>query len=63
VANGTEATSPDVTDGDTPQIEVATDELSESVRSEGGESLKDILDKNKEKKEVGSWQYALICSY
>ncbi|CAB3977438.1 1-phosphatidylinositol 4,5-bisphosphate phosphodiesterase classes I and II-like [Paramuricea clavata] len=52
VANGTEATSPDVTDGDTPQIEVATDELSESVKSEGGESLKDILDKNKEKKEV-----------
>ena len=51
--NGSDLPSPDVTDGDTSQSEAVTDELSESIKSEGDETLKDILDKNKEKKEVG----------
>ncbi len=43
-----------MTDGDTSQSDgVFVDELGESIKSEGGESLKDMLDKNKEKKEVG----------
>ena len=53
-SNIIEVTSPDVTDGDTSQSDgVFVDELGESIKSEGGESLKDMLDKNKEKKEVG----------
>ena len=38
--------------GDTSQSDAAVDELGESIKSEGGESLKDIMDKNKDKKEV-----------
>ena len=53
-ANGSELSSPDATDGDTSQSEAVIDELSESIKSEGDETLKDILDKNKEKKEVGA---------
>lgn len=52
-ANGSELSSPEVTDGDTAQSEAVIDELSASIKSEGDETLKDILDKNKEKKEVG----------
>lgn len=53
-ANGSELSSPDATDGDASQSEAVIDELSESIKSEGDETLKDILDKTKEKKEVGA---------
>ena len=52
-SNVSEVTSPEVTDGgDTSQSDAAVDELGESIKSEAGESLKDIMDKNKDKKDV-----------
>ncbi|XP_028393517.1 1-phosphatidylinositol 4,5-bisphosphate phosphodiesterase beta-1-like isoform X2 [Dendronephthya gigantea] len=51
-SNGNEATTSDVTDGETTQNGApAVDELSESIKSDGGENLKDVLEKNKEKKD------------
>lgn len=47
-------TSSDVTDGETSQNEGPVDEFGESIKSETGETLKDILDKSKDKKEVGT---------
>jgi hypothetical protein len=52
-SNVSEVTSPELTDGgDTSQSDAAVDELGESIKSEAGESLKDIMDKNKDKKDV-----------